>query len=246
MIADILTVIWKERKGLLLIGGSKSRTFLILLTPVAFFGIVFPLIQKEEWFATAFSLVLSIIVPFTLVSMVIGESFAGERERHTLQTLLASRLPDRAILFGKLGSAIAYGWGMTLCVLALSAISANIAIGDGQVHFYPPILVLANVIISLLVAVLVGLMGVLVSLRARTVQEAQQMLFAAILIPGLVIQVLPILLTSLMPNGKDVIRQILEADFNHVIAVIIGFCSVVSLGLFLIVLARFQRARLTL
>ncbi|MCB9454314.1 MAG: ABC transporter permease, partial [Anaerolineaceae bacterium] len=177
---------------------------------------------------------------------VIGESFAGERERHTLQTLLASRLPDRAILFGKLGSAIAYGWGMTLCVLALSAISANIAIGDGQVHFYPPILVLANVIISLLVAVLVGLMGVLVSLRARTVQEAQQMLFAAILIPGLVIQVLPILLTSLMPNGKDVIRQILEADFNHVIAVIIGFCSVVSLGLFLIVLARFQRARLTL
>ena len=244
--ADILTVMWKERKGLFRIGGSRSRTLLTLLTPVVMIGIIFPLMQREEWFTTAFSLVAAIIIPFILVATAIPESFAGERERHTLSTLLASRLPDHAILFGKMGLAIAYGWIATLILLAVSVVVANLVIGDGQIHFFPPILVFANVVISLLVATLLGTLGVLVSLRSPTVQGAQQMLFAVVLIPGLVLQVAPMLLMSVVPNGREIMSQILEADFAHVIIVMSAFLGITSIGLFFLVLMRFQRAKLIL
>ena len=36
-----------------------------------------------------------------------------ERERHTLETLLASRLSDRAILLGKIGAAVGFEWVIT-------------------------------------------------------------------------------------------------------------------------------------
>ncbi len=83
MLADILTVMWKERKGLFRIGGGRSRTILNWLTPVMLSGIGLPLMQKEAWFTTAFSLATAILVPFILVGAAIPESFAGERERHT-------------------------------------------------------------------------------------------------------------------------------------------------------------------
>ena len=244
MIADILTVMWKERKGLFLIRGSRSRTILSLLAPVVFIGIVFPLMQKEEWFQTAFSLVAVILIPFILVALTVPESFAGERERHTLPTLLASRLPDRAILFGKLGLAIAYGWLSALILLAVSVVVANIAIGDGQIHFFPSQLLLADVVISLLVAVMVGLLGVFISMHAPTAQGAQQTLLAVIMIPGLVLQVAPLLLTSILPDGRMFIRQILEADFGQVSLGISVFLAVVSIVLLWANLTRFRRARL--
>lgn len=215
MIADILTMIWKERKGLFLGGGSRSR----IITPVLIIGIVLPIMQKEDWFTTAFSLVIAILIPFILIAMIIPESFAGERERHTLETLLASRLPDYAILFGKLGLAIAFGWVATLIVLAVSVLIANIVIGDSQIRFFPSMLAFADVVISLLFAILVAMLGVLISLRSRTVQAAQQMLFTAVMI----LQVVPFLLMTVVPDGPGVLRQILNTDFAQVTIVLILF-----------------------
>ena len=246
MIADMLTVMWKERKGLFRVGGSRSRTLFILLTPVVMVGVVFPLIQEEDWFSTGFSLVAAVLIPFILVATTVPESFAGERERHTLSTLLASRLPDRAILFGKLGLAIAYGWIATILLLAVSVVVANMVITDGQFHFFPAILVFADLAVGLLVAIVMALLGVLVSLRSPTVQGAQQMLFGVVIIPILLLQVAPILLTSLVPGGRDIMEQFLSADFATLVAVIIGFLAIVSVLLFFAVLARFQRARLIL
>lgn len=45
--------------------------------------------------------ILSASLPLALSGVMIIDSFAGERERQTLETLLASRLPDQAILLGK-------------------------------------------------------------------------------------------------------------------------------------------------
>jgi ABC-2 type transport system permease protein len=59
-------------------------------------------------------------------------SVAGERERRTLETLLASRLDERAILFGKLLAARAYGWGLTLLSLLLGAASVSLAYGTAS------------------------------------------------------------------------------------------------------------------
>jgi ABC-2 type transport system permease protein len=45
--------------------------------------------------------IMSASLPLALSGVMIIDSFAGERERQTLETLLASRLPDQAILLGK-------------------------------------------------------------------------------------------------------------------------------------------------
>lgn len=237
MIADILTMIWKERKGLFT-RSNRNR----IIAPVLIIGIVLPLMQKEDWFTTAFSLTVAILIPFILVGMVIPESFAGERERHTLETLLASRLPDQAILLGKLGLAIAYGWVATLIVLAVSVVVANIMIWDGQIHLFPATLVFADVVISLLFAILVAMLGVLVSLHSPTVQGAQQMLLTAVMI----LQIVPFLLMTVVPGGEGILRQILNTDFVQVIIVMIAVLGIINVGLFFVVLTRFQRARLIL
>jgi len=122
MIADILTVMWKERKGLLRSQGSRTRAVLGFLIPMVMLGIYLPLQIGRALVEGPWSLLASVFIPMMLVGMMIPESFAGERERHTLETLLASRLTDRAILFGKVAVAVGYAWGITLMLLLVSLV----------------------------------------------------------------------------------------------------------------------------
>jgi len=68
-------------------------------------------------------------VPLFLVMGVIAYSFAGDRERHTLETLLASRLSNRAILLGKIAAAVGYALRVTLLSLAAGLVTVNVAHG---------------------------------------------------------------------------------------------------------------------
>jgi ABC-2 type transport system permease protein len=244
MFDDIKTVMWKERKGLFRVQGSRARAILTVLVPVVMIAVVMPLQMGEEWLDAAWSLVGSILIPFILVGITIPESFAGERERHTLDTLLASRLPDRAILFGKVGLAVAYGWGMTLVVLIVSLVVVNLLHWDGQVMFYKPIVALADVAVSLLIASLVANLGVLISLRSETAQGAQQALMSALMVPLLVLQVTPAVMLSVVPNGREILKEWLSVDFTQVVLILTAALLVVNVGLLLAAMARFQRARL--
>ena len=110
MNADFATVLWKEWKEIVLersAGGSGSFRPLIL---IAVLGIFMPLRMGPERFFSATGLLAPTFFSAIVITAVIADSFAGERERHTLETLLASRLSDRAILFGKIAACIAYGW----------------------------------------------------------------------------------------------------------------------------------------
>ena len=93
---------------------------------------------------------------------------------------------------------------------------------------------------------LVASLGVLISLRSATVQGAQQALMGALLIPLMMVQIAPIVLMSIMPNGRALISQITKADFATVIAVICSVLLLLNIGLFAAALARFKRARLIL
>jgi len=243
---DILTVIWKERQGLLYQRGGRARAIWLLFVAVVMIAILLPLQMGEEWFTTAWSVIAALILPLLLVGTAVPESFAGERERHTLPTLLASRLPDRAILFGKLITTTGYGWGLTLILLALSLIVANLVAWQGYFVFYPPVLLITDVMTSLLMSGVVASLGVLISLRSATVQGAQQALMGALLIPLMMVQIVTIVLMSLMPNGGELIRQITKADFTTVITVICSVLLLLNIGLFAAALARFKRARLIL
>jgi ABC-2 type transport system permease protein len=180
-----------------------------------------------------------------LIASSIAESFAGERERHTLETLLASRLPDRAILFGKLLMAIAFGWGMTLLLLLVSLVVVNILDWRGGIQVYQRTILALDLSASLLMSGAVASLGLLISLRSPTVQNATQTIMLSLFSPFLVIQAVVFLLPTIMP--KDAAKAFLDRmDLATLSLVFLGALVVANVGLLWGAIARFRRARLIL
>lgn len=239
MMSDIWTVMWKERKGLLRVGGSRWRFALTVLIPFGMVAIYFPLQTGRDWVESPVAL-FCLIVPLMLEGIIIPESFAGERERHTLATLLASRLPDRAILFGKMALSIGFGWAMTLLVLLVALLTFNIAHWDGHFVFYSAKIALASAGISLLLAIIVAGAGVLISLRSARVQEAQQLLMTGLMIPPMILGFVALALRERIADALS------GLDFTVVILVVAAVMAALAVLLTLAAMARFQRARLML
>ena len=173
---DIGTMVWKEWRDTIFPGGKLGN--LSSLVFIGLLGIVFPLIDHVGWLAVSVQMVLlNVLLPFFFILMYIGDSFAGERERHTLETLLASRISNRAILWGKVVSTVGYIWGMTLIASLLSMIVVNLAQGQWPWTFYTPfsswLIVLAACMLACLMATSGG---ILVSLHSNTARQAQQTL----------------------------------------------------------------------
>ena len=241
MNTDIITIIWKESKGLFKQGKSRSKSILVLATPIFMFGIILPIQFREEWLSMAWSLAIALFTPLILIAPTICESFAGERERHTLETLLASRLPDRSILFGKMIISILYGFGMTILLLLMSLVVVNILIWNGKFQFYPLSILLADLGLGALFSGLMATMGILVSLRSATVQSAQQMLMMIIVIPIFGLQAI----IFLIPMEKT--REFLgRFNLDQFLLIFLGILLLADLGLLLAAMSRFKRSRLIL
>jgi ABC-2 type transport system permease protein len=241
---DILTVMWKERKSLFRFRGRRSQALLSLLSPV-FLAIYLPWEAGQDWVEGYVSLILAAIIPVLLVGIIIPDSFAGERERHTLATLLVSRFSDRAILFGKVAVAVSFGWGFTLIVLLLALVTVNVTHWDGQVLLYSPKAAAADVAVSFLMAALAASAGVLISLRSATVQEAQQTLMAVLMLPPTLLGPIMLIVARTRPEWGP---KVLLANANPTLVslIILAVLVAVNLGLLLAAMARFQRARLIL
>lgn len=245
MYRDILTVMWKAQKGLFRIQGRKGQTLLMMFTPLML-AVVMPLQLREAWVESGLSLMIAVIIPLLLVGTSIPAAFASEREQHTLPTLLASRLSNQAILFGKMITSVAFGWGVTLVVLLLGLVTANIALWDGHLIFYKPTIFLADLVISLLIALLLAGAGVLFSLRAESVQQAQQSLMAVMLIPLMLLQAAFFILGT-SSSGKTQLKAILESvSFEQFSLILAAFLALLAVGVIIIAIRQFKRARLIL
>jgi ABC-2 type transport system permease protein len=244
MLEDILTIIWKDKKGLMTIQGSRSRALLTYLLPTFMIAVLLPIQQGREYLDTAWSLIGSLVVPLLLVGTTIPESFAGERERHTLPTLLASRLPDRAILLGKWGLCVAFGWTMSLVILFTSLLVVNVMNWEGRVLFFKPTVFLLNVVLSLLLSALMASLGVFISLRAEKVQTAQQTLVFIFLVPIMLLQAVPMVMLSVVPNGREILERFFQADFTLFIILAFSVLVLINAGLLWGAITRFQRSRL--
>src|SRR5512147_1010407 len=151
MVHDIFTIMWKEGKELLQFQGSSRSGLIGLLIMVAIFGIVMPIQWGTMWVESGASLTLWLVIPMMLAATIVADTFAGERERHTLETLLASRLSDRAILLGKLGAAVIFEWVITQLVFLVALIPTNIFYGRGGIILYTSTVALSGMLLSFLV-----------------------------------------------------------------------------------------------
>ena len=244
MIGDVLTVAWKEWRELLQLGGTHRGGRFSLVILVGVFGVFLPLQSGAEWVESPATVFYWGWVPLMLVGSAVADSFAGERERHTLETLLASRLPDSAILLGKIFAAVTYGWGLVMVMLVLSLITVNLAARTGPLLMFPWRFAVGAPLLALLGAGLAATAGVLVSLRASTVRQAAQTLnigmLLLIFIPVLGIQALPDAWKAQLGAWAMTIGA------GGLLWVAAGLLALLDVSLLAAAFARFRRSRLVL
>ena len=243
MIVDIFTVAWKELREILTFGDARGRSKFSLLILILIFGIVIPLQNGRDWVESPINIMVWGWMPFLWVSGIVADLFAGERERHTLEALLATRLSDQSILFGKLMAALTYGFTLTWVIMLASLVTINIGFGRQGLLFYPLGITLGALVFSVLISGLSASIGVLVSLRAGSVRQAQQMMSA-----GMLVLFLPFMLIQFIPKGwvkiaGDILVNIKPLQIAAGLAVMLLIVEVI-----LIAIAKrlFQRSKLIL
>lgn len=243
---DFGTVLWKEvrdnqirpRRGARF-GGLVSTIFNLFVL-----GVIVPSSAADDWTGVP-AIAVAAAAAAMIVVTTVPDSFAGERDRKTLETLLTSRLPDGAILMGKVTSATLLGLAMAALVLVVSLVTANVADHHTTFQMYSPLEVVAALGAALLAGGLAANVGVMVSLRASSATAAARALTLGLfaLVFGLTA-----LFATLPRNWKsDLERLADEAGVDSALVVVLigaAVLIVVNVGLFAISSRRFRRPKL--
>ncbi|MGW8281787.1 MAG: ABC transporter permease [Gemmatimonadota bacterium] len=249
---DILVVAGKEIREIVGAGGGRRGLVRELLF-VGIFGLFFPLSQAEAWRVGGVPAVFAVMIPLFLVGPHVADSFAGERERQTLETLLATRLPDRSIYLGKIFAVCGYAWVVTLLILLASLVALNLS-GAGEpelgwdtgLFVYPAFVWVAWAVGSIGSGLLLASIGTFVSLRSKTVRAAHQ----AMMIPLFVLIFggsfgIPVLFRMLAPETRKAVLDRLDTlSAVSVVLAAVGVLLLFDVGLLALGLRRFRRDRL--
>jgi ABC-type Na+ efflux pump permease subunit len=255
--ADWRLVAAKELRDL--VGRLGRKPLTRTLGVVAIFGILLPLRLQGAANLPAFFAVFMAFLPARLVAI---EAFAGERERGTLESLLALPLTDSGIAWGKIAAATFYGaargWlfiAVWLPAAALLRVFGVTAPGAG-----PSAVVVAGALVAcLVVAAVAALFGVWQSATApsvRAIVESGGLLRLILLVTVFFIG--PWLLGLLSPGGTaptialpgggrtvslGAVRDV--ATLRPCVALLLGggFLLVVALGLVALVRDLLRRCR---
>jgi ABC-2 type transport system permease protein len=253
MISDIWTVMRKEFKEFLLMRGRRGGLLSIAIM-IGMFGIFLPLQSGPGWFSQG-TVFFYAYIPCVTALGIVADAFAGERERRTLETLLASRLPDTAILFGKIATIVGYSWGSGLLSMLAALVTVNVKYGHaavaknstmilGGIHVSTPGIVVTLAAAGLLLAVLITAVGILLSMKASTVKQVQQamgmFMMGMFLAPTIGFAVIP---KKVLASMFHTISSMGAKDFALLLAALFVLLDVVLLATSI---ARFRRSRLIL
>jgi ABC-type Na+ efflux pump permease subunit len=110
-----------------------------------------------NFMAPPFFLMLATMVPITIAA----DAFAGERERKTLETLLALPLSSKDLFIGKALLPLSYGFGSAVAAFILISIATNLILDGAAIAMPGPnwlVLIFVSVPAFSLLAILVELM----------------------------------------------------------------------------------------
>jgi ABC-type Na+ efflux pump permease subunit len=242
-----------------LVGRLGRKPLTRTLGVVAIFGILLPLRLQGAANLPAFFAVFMAFLPARLVAI---EAFAGERERGTLESLLALPLTDAGIAWGKIAAATFYGAarGWLFIAVWLPAAALLRAFGVTAPGAGPSAVAVAGALVAcLVVAAVAALFGVWQSATApsvRAIVESGGLLRLILLVTVFFIG--PWLLGLLSPGGTaptialpgggrtvslGAVRDV--ATLRPGVALLLGggFLLVVALGLVALVRDLLRRSR---
>jgi len=243
-------VIWKEWREIKAILFTRKNLLqggiFPLLILLAAFSVYEPWRLGPNWIGSPIMLFGFILfLPLMMVGMMIPDSFAGERERHTLESLLTTPLSNHAILLGKIGAVVGYGWGMTVFGMVIGLIATNLIHARDGYLLYPFEITIFTSVFSLLISLFAASAGALTSLHAPTIQEAQRQMGIIISIP---LFPLAFLMGPFAPIAwKLKASQLLTTLGAMNLIFVIGYILIaLSVALILLALIRFNRTQLPL
>lgn len=239
MTREIAVVMRKELKEVGSEGGGGRRARLTPLIGVAVAGVFFPLNFGVGYVRPDVLIVMGVILPVLFVLPIVADAFAGERERHTLETLLATRLPDKAILFGKLAAIVAYAFVLTTVSFAIGLTTVNLAHPEARPLLVAPSLFAGVLLVSILAATLMTGIGLLISLGAATVRQAQQRVSLILLLPML----LPAIVSKLPMTIRGSMQQFVTGRLT-LMEIVLALLVLLDAAVLYASMRRFRRARL--
>jgi ABC-2 type transport system permease protein len=150
----------------------------------AVLGVVIPLATAAFWqSASPLAITYYAFFPGVSAASIAADAIAGERERRTLETLLATPLAEATILAGKVLAAVLWG----LLIAALSLVVGTVVVNASAGALLPsPVMVLGALGAAIASASFMGSLAVVVSMLIPAARPAQQVssLLAAGVIGG--------------------------------------------------------------
>ena len=231
------TVIWKEWRETVAQFIANRMRLMAYIAIAAYFAFVLPTIFEAQWLSSQ-ALVFWILLPTTLVLPLAADTFAGERERHSLETLLALPIDVRSLLFGKLFVIIGCAWGFTQVIIGLSIISANLLDDTAGWHSYSSDVWIAGVVLSLAATIFLAGLGVFVSMHMSSVKQAQMLL--GLIVVGLMVT--GALVISLIPEQSTMQQNIRAFSWEQKVFGSAGMLLLFAQAWILLSKSRLQRA----
>ncbi len=233
ILKDLRTVVWKEWIEWKRQYGNRRTSVLINLGSIIIFGLILPLEFGSGWFDQNAAIYAWLSLPVLLLLRSMGDTFAGERERHTLETLLATRLPNQALYIGKMIIPVIWTWVFTQIVMLFALIPLHFLTGSPW-SGYSWELFLSGIFLSLLSSIYAAASGTLLSLRSPTVSQANQKMFLFLILFGTIVVIVRSVLQAI-PNVLTL--SLLVISLSTVFLVI-------NLVLFVLVAHSFHRKQL--
>ncbi len=215
-----------------------------ILLIIGFLGVISPLQMGTGWLTSPLMFFYWPLLTTSMTSTLIADAIAGERERHTLETLLSTRLSDTAIILGKILAAVMYGAAFASTNLLIGWSVVNLNYGSGTLLTIPLFRLAALFALIGAGSFFIAGLGVFVSLRAATVRQAQQTFGVIILLlmmtPVLFVQfVAPELQEQLIASASTLGIEVLSLRVSAVVAAVAALLNVSAIR-------RFKRGRLAL
>jgi len=219
---DILTVMTKELNEAFMFKSIWRNYGIALL-----FALFFSYVNRDNGIIVL--VVFAMFISFAMAGTMSRDTFFGERERKTLEPLLATRLPGYSIYLGKVAAIFISSY----LVVTLSMLLEILVIKT----FFSVLLVLNPLVLFLAFLgpapfiLYVTSAGTLVSMRIKDQRSGSLILLAFILVPAIV--------------GKYIIGQgWLQIGFSGFLLLILGLIIMTSIIIVAIGLLCFNREKL--
>lgn len=203
MIRDAWIVARQEWRNITRSLVPSVSTALTLGLIVILFGILAPFGLAGGWLTAMGYLFLWFWLVWLIVAGPISDTFAGERERHTLEALFASRLPDAAILAGKIGAIAVYAWLLTSAAILASVAIAVLSVSVPSTSTFATSVLLLVAVLTPLAALLAVTAGAVVSITAASARQAHQIIIAVVPVMAVAGWALTRALRLFMPSTSE-------------------------------------------